>query len=506
MNITLNINKNNLKHEKNTIIPIADSRYISSSGRKLDVPFSLRLEMDKKPIEIICNRVVRILPLKRVVCYGEYNNQPVVIKIFLNPKKSERHSRREEKGINALANAGIKTPALLKKGVIRPDMLEVLVFKRIEPSIELSAAWEQAENNTQWKELLYKVSVIIADLHNEGLKQNDLHLNNFLMSDKNEIYTIDGDTIDTNQAGIPLNMAKSLDNLGLFFAQFYPEIDTLVPEVFRAYLKQRERSFNTGLLNSLYNRIKIRRAKRKKKYLKKIYRECSDYICYKSWKYFLVYNRDEHSEEMVSFLNNPDLFIKQGRMLKDGNSSTVVKVKINKRNFVVKRYNIKNFKHAMKRCLRHSRAWKSWENAHRLQLFGIHTPKPIALLERQWGPFRFKAYYIAEHIEGIDAYHLIHSGNKEVDLKKIVHRFGQLFKQLINTSISHGDFKATNFIPSNGKLFVIDLDAMHEYRLKGIFRRAINKDLKRFMQNWSDLPRVHKMFKEELSCLNYNSE
>lgn len=502
----MNINKNNSKREKDKIIPIADSRYISSSMRKLEVPFCLRLEMDKKPIEIICNRVVRILPLKRVVCYGEYNNQPVVIKIFLNPQKSERHSRREEEGINAMANAGIKTSALLIKGVIRPDRLAVLVFRRIELSIELSTAWEQAENNTQWKELLYKVSGIIADLHNKGLKQNDLHLNNFLMSDKNEIYTIDGDTIDTAQAGIPLNIAKSLDNLGLFFAQFYPRDDILVPEAFRAYLKQRGLSFNTALLNSLYNRIKIRRVKRKKNYLKKIYRECSDYICHKSWKYFIVYNRDEHSEEMVSFLDNPDIFIQQGRMLKDGNSSTVAIVKISNRNYVVKRYNIKNFKHAMKRILRHSRAWKSWKNAHRLKLLGIHTPKPIALLEKQWGPFRFKAYYVTEHIEGIDAYHLIHSGNKEVDLKKLVHLFGRLLEQLINALISHGDFKATNFIPSNGKLFVIDLDAMHEYRLKGRFLRAINKDLKRFMQNWSDLPRVHKMFKEEISFLNNNTE
>ena len=502
MNTTLNINKNNSKREKDKIIPIADSRYLSSSGRKLDVPFCLRLEMDKKPIEIICNRVVRILPLKRVVCYGEYNNQPVVIKIFLNPQKSERHSRREEKGINALANAGIKTPTLLIRGIIKPDMSSVLVFKRIEPSLELSTVWEQAENNTQCKELLCKASGIIADLHNKGLIQNDLHLNNFLMSDKNEIYTIDGDTIDTDQAGNPLSMAKSLDNLGLFFAQFYPEIDTLVPEVFRAYLKQRELPFNTGLLNSLYNKIKIRRAKREKNYLKKIFRECSDYICHKSWKYFLVYNRDEHSEEMVSFLENPDKFIKKGRMLKDGNSSTVVVVTINNRKYVVKRYNIKNFIHALKRCFRSTRAWKSWKNAHRLNMLGIDTPKPIALLEKRWGVLRCKAYFVTEYIEGTDAYHLIHSGKlKENALKIFADQFIKIFKQLINALITHGDFKATNFIPSEGKMYVIDLDALRTHHFKGKFQRALKKDLKRFMKNWKDLPGTYEMFDKKISDL-----
>ncbi|MBW1746795.1 MAG: hypothetical protein JRJ25_11240 [Deltaproteobacteria bacterium] len=85
---------------------------------------------------------------------------------------------------------------------------------------------------------------------------------------------------------------------------------------------------------------------------------------------------------------DPDSVIDSSRLLKEGNSSTVALAEVNGKLLVIKRYNIKNFIHALKRYLRNTRAWTSWRNAHRLELLGIPTPKPIAFLERRWGPFR----------------------------------------------------------------------------------------------------------------------
>jgi tRNA A-37 threonylcarbamoyl transferase component Bud32 len=180
----------------------------------------------------------------------------------------------------------------------------------------------------------------------------------------------------------------------------------------------------------------------------------------------------------------------------------VALVEVDGQRLVVKRYNIKNTWHGLRRCPRSSRAWNSWRNAHRLTLLGISTPKPIALLEKRWGPFRSKAYFITEYVDGIDVYHLLHSDKgKEIQHRDLVKQFGELLQQFANAFISHGDFKATNFIFSAGKLIVTDLDAMHEHRFAMKFRREFRRDCKRLMKNWTDLPKIYKIFRDQLKNL-----
>ncbi len=107
------------------------------------------------------------------------------------------------KGINAVANAGIKTPALLLQGNLQQGDIPVLVFQRIMPALNPHEVFDMAETDEKRSELLKRIAVVIAEQHEAGLKQKDLHLGNFLLSD-NDIYTIDGDTVDTRQMGTPL--------------------------------------------------------------------------------------------------------------------------------------------------------------------------------------------------------------------------------------------------------------------------------------------------------------
>jgi serine/threonine-protein kinase RIO1 len=88
---------------------------------------------------------------------------------------------------------------------------------------------------------------------------------------------------------------------------------------------------------------------------------------------------------------------------------------------------------------------------------------------------------------------------KDINQKGIIKLAGDLLRMLAGASISHGDFKATNFILSNGKLFVIDLDAMREHRFRWRFRRAFRRDLKRLVQNWADRPEIEKMFLDQIN-------
>ena len=216
----------------------------------------------------------------------------------------------------------------------------------------------------------------------------------------------------------------------------------------------------------------------------------------------MVCDRDFHNEAMARFLDDPELVIDASRLLKDGNTSTVALVEVGGQRLVVKRYNIKNPWHALNRSLRPSRAWVSWRNAHRLALLGIPTPKPIAFLEKRWGPFRSRAYFIMEYVDGIDAYHLLHSDTaKEINREGFVKRFGKLLQLFADASISHGDFKATNFIVADEGLFIIDVDGMCEHRLRWRFRRAFRRDCKRLIKNWTDLPEVAMGFRNQLANL-----
>jgi tRNA A-37 threonylcarbamoyl transferase component Bud32 len=480
------------------VIPIVDSQYLRSAGREVKVPFRVKLKCNDLHAELICSQVLRVLPVKRLVCFGEWNGRQVVAKFFMDPKSAKRHCAREERGLTSLIDAGIKTPALLFKGMLPPDGTPVLGLQRIMPAQDLLTAWERAGSSDLRAGLLGRAAALIAEQHEAGLKQDDPHLKNFLWAE-DDLFTIDGDAVNTRYMGKPLAIPESLENLGLFFAQFYPRFDGLVPGAFRLYAEKRTWPVDDDLSARLFKIVFSQRNSRKRAYLKKTYRECSAFVCQRAWNRFMVCDRAFYDEAMVRFLADPDHIMNSGRVLKKGNTSTVTMVEINGQNMVVKRYNIKNTRHAFKRSFRNSRAWISWRNAHRLASIGIPTPRPIALVEKRLGPFRSTAYFITEYVDGIDAYSLFHSDRaSEINPESIVTLFGQLFRLLAVTYISHGDSKATNYIVAGSELSITDLDSMREHLSKKLFRRAFTRDLDRFMRNWADLPEMEKMFREEL--------
>ena len=466
------------------------------------VPFRLQVEFDGAIIELICSRVLRVLPGKRLICFGEWNGQHVLVKIFLNMRRGKHHCAREERGVRALQNSGIKTPELMFKGVLMPDSTPVLGFQRIIPARNLAEAWKQGEDGGQCSGMMIRVVALIADQHKAGLKQEDLHPGNFLLSE-DDIYTIDGGAIDARQMGKSLSQENSLKNLGLFFAQFFPRFDHLIPEIFHVYIEKRGWSTQRGLFPRLMKEVRYFRNQRKSQYLKKVYRECSAFVCKKTWCRFMVCDRRFYDESMARFLDAPDTVIESGRLLKDGNSSTVALVEVGGERMVVKRYNIKNARHALKRCPRRSRAWVSWRNAHLLLFLGIRTPKPIVFFENRWGPLRSRAYFVTEYVDGIDAYDLFRSdGTMENDREGLLEQFGELLQLLADASISHGDFKATNFIVAREGLFLTDLDGMREHRSRSQFRPVFRRDCERLMKNWEGLTELTQQFRNRLSSLD----
>ncbi|MBW2363620.1 MAG: hypothetical protein JRF25_00825, partial [Deltaproteobacteria bacterium] len=452
------------------MIPFADSKYLRSSDYDIKVPFRSILESGAESVELVCTHIARILPGKRLVCFGDLDGQQVVAKFFLDSGGAKRHSARELRGVKAFKTAKIKTPELLFKGRQGPENLPVLCFRRIVPSEDLFEAWERQTDDEQRIRLLSRAVAVVADQHKAGLKQNDLHRENFLLSGE-DIYSIDGDAVDVRKMGKPLLKKGSLKNLALFFTHLYPHREQLIKDIFKVYAEKRGWELTDRLYNQLIEEIRRKKNQRKNEYLKKTYRECTEFVCHKKWSRFMVCSRDNYSQNMSKLLNDPDPYMGSGELLKAGNTATLALVTVDGRDVVIKRYNIKNFLHGFRRFFRPSRAWVSWRNAHLLTYMNIPTPKPIAFMERRWGPFRKSAYFITEYAQGLPLNHVFgRQSTHTLDIDAIVEKVGVIIQSLVDQMIGHGDTKASNFIVSEDDIKIVDLDVMKEYTCKWKFR------------------------------------
>jgi len=483
-------------------IPVQNTDFISA-GHNIQTPFSVILSTESSNQEVKCSRVLRNLPGKRLVCAAETGGQKVVAKFFTDPKKGKMHCRREEQGLSAFAKAGINTSELIFRAAIDPEGgRPVLVFRMFEDATDFTVAWERAQTDSRRMYLLKMLASTTALIHEAGLIHNDAHPGNFMVSG-DLLYAIDGASVKVPNRGRALSPSRSVKNLAAVFSQFEPCFDHLFAEAFTAYTEKRKYPKSLSHANLLKKQIRIQRKKREKKYLKKIYRQSSAQVCSRGWDHFVVCKRNGHTRAMARLLEDPDRFISEGKLLKKGNSSTVAVLKVDGRSLVVKRYNIKSFGHALSRCFRPSRAWRSWKNAHRLLMLGIATPQPVGLLEKRFGPLRSKAYFITEYSPGLDAYGWFHSsGGKKPDVYCVIRQFGHILQIFYEHLIVHGDFKATNFIlTENNRIVVIDLDAMRCHtRMGWYFHRQFARDCQRLMQNWSDIPEVSDLFYQEIEA------
>ena len=172
--------------------------------------------------------------------------------------------------------------------------------------------------------------------------------------------------------------------------------------------------------------------------------------------------------------------------LKEGNSATLALVPGKGRDLVIKRYNVKDWRHGLRRAPRPSRAWISWQGANVLAHLGLPTPRALGLREERWGPLRRVAYLITEASEGVPLEAWVNARGEVPVPGWLDQALLELLSALDAAGLSHGDLKASNFLveESRRRLLLIDLDAMRLHRCRHRQRRARQRDLRRFLANW----------------------
>lgn len=469
---------------------IKDGKELRAATFGFSESFVLRLQ-DQDELRI--NNILRIIPGRRMVVAGMWQNKRVVAKLFFDKRHAERHTQSEIAGINLLKERNIPSPALFQQTKSHDGHAFVLISEYLRADIDLMQAWQQHNIRDELMPLLKMLVVEIATQHVFGLEQRDLHLNNFLFAN-NVIYTIDGAQIELHNIILPKK--QSMQNLALLLSQLGVDADKYQAELFECYINARGWIEKPTDLRDLFFMIDMWSSERWQKFERKIFRHSTSFHRVAHWYGESVCDRSYYQSELISLLKYPEHAFSHpdAVLLKNGRSATVIKLNLNGRDVVIKRYNIKNIWHWLRRCFRTTRAKKCWRIAQKLRLFGINTARPIAYIENRFLGLSGTSYFITENVVGDNVSDYLQKAN-EAQQAKIINDIGLMFTSLKKMAVTHGDLKATNLlINTDEEPVLIDLDGAHEHRTLSSLQRTTRKEWQRFLRNFDGASLILEKF------------
>lgn len=336
-------------------------------------------------------KLLRVVPDKRLVLAGQWQTIPAVAKLFLQTDAIDK-VQREKKGLIALENAQIKTPKILHIEWTEERDAYVILFEYLENAVTFSQLWSNTKPEQKY-DLLKSLIEITAKLHRNGLYQEDCHLENYLY-ENNEITVLDGATVVKKSKS--LTVKSSLDNLAVLMAQFNQPFDDYLPKIYDHYIQCRDWPKTTNQYQWFLIRINKWRKYRENIYLKKTLRTCTAFIADETWEYLCVWDRNYDSPQVRLLLQTPNiLFYRRPEEIFSEENYDATASTVHESNLVVRRYEL-NFWQKIKYIFFTTPARKDWLNLQRQQFIGMPTIKPIALIEYRWGIIPKVGYLIIE--------------------------------------------------------------------------------------------------------------
>lgn len=464
---------------------------------RVSTPFQLVLDNGG---QLICEEILRFLPGKRLVAFGVWEERAVAIKLFFERGKVKRHIERELNGIKILNVTKTPTPKLLYHTSCRQQKIQILIFEKISDARCLGELWQNQDSVSDLETVMKNITIELATQHVLGVEQKDLNLKNFLIGEQH-IYTLDGGSIIQHPA--VMEKTSSLNHLALFFAQLGIRSEALQALLFQTYIQARGWLLKKNDRRFLEKVFREHIEKRWKHYSQKIFRNSTQFARENHFGSLVLYDRQYYSNEFEAFFKNPESVFPKSTPLKMGRSSTVVKVTIDNTEYVIKRYNIKNIFHYLRRCLRPSRAANAWSISQRLRLFTIATPKPVAFIEKRFLGLRNTSYFVMEYSTGIraDQFFSNYRGDNAY-IEQVAQRIVELFSNLAKLSLTHGDLKATNILIEQDQPVILDFDGVIEHPNRRALSVAFKKEMRRFMKNWENMPSVYCLFERLIADIS----
>ena len=474
-----------------------------------DQTFQLELDGGER---LSVEKVVRLVPKRRMVVFGSWNGRQVAAKLFLDQRRFVEQARKDANGIHILQNNKIPTPELLYHGMTKDGKVGVLLFERLLSVVSLQQLWEEKTDLDQLYAVLNAVIVELATQHVLGIVQRDLHLKNFLIAgyplvedvvtnkpDNLKVFTLDGAQIE--QKPVRLDKNASMENVALLLSQLGVGHEEWQALLFKSYAKARGWLLKGEDYTELFNWLEKWKSLRWKKYSQKIFRDSTQHAALQNWQSLAVYDRKAAQREFLAFLRDPEsVFQTAPTYLKKGNSATVIRVRLDGRDLVIKRYNLKSLWHRLRRLFRHTRAWNAWRIAKKMELFGVATAKPVGFLEHRIGAFRGVSYFVSEYAGDYHAGEFFKRyANNAIVTNAMVQKIASLLKNVARIDLTHGDLKITNILVNKSvEPILIDLDGTEEHYSATLANYQWRRELQRFMENFVESPQIGDLFKEEL--------
>ncbi|MEC8860596.1 MAG: lipopolysaccharide core heptose(I) kinase RfaP [Pseudomonadota bacterium] len=436
-------------------------------------------------------------------------------------------ARTEWRAIMHLTELGVptmKVAAFGERGVNPAQRESFLITDEIAPSISLETYCEQWSSDRpprhyRWQ-LIRAVADIARRMHGSGMCHRDFYLCHFLLSCRQDgSVATDAapvlSVIDLHRALIRPALSRRWivkDIAGLYFSSEPAGLSrTDCFRFIRDYTGQspakalrEDADFWRQVIIKAGRVARRDRLKPLRRMVSTLYRDGPDIARQQDFGRVALFHRSDDCAALQQFIADPDAAIADGKLLKDGDSTTVVRLPWGGKTCVVKRYNLRNPGYLLRRLFRPSRAWYCWRNAHWLQQMGLNTPRPVLMLEHRWGPLRGVAYFVTEISEGTDVLSML-SQDVECEVwTEVLRQFRRLFATMKQYRMIHGDMKASNFLyhqdEQGGKLITLDLDAMRREGLATRFHRYFERDVERFLANWRDKPTEQQAVRSQLGA------
>ena len=433
-----------------------------------------------------------------------------IFKNLLQIKTPVIGAQREYDALNLLKNNSINCPEVKgfgKKGINPANSSSFLITEELYETISLEDFFLEGHYKKltlkQKIILIQKVAVLVKKMHHSGLNHRDLYLCHIHI--KNDLDFIEPQLhlIDLHRAQIRSKVPRRWvvkDLGGLFhscfqfglserdfyrFMMIYYDcslrtlisgyghiLEKIISRAFRMYLKP--------ALGELSKKNSLRTDENPSQ-LKNKYGKC-------------FVDKEFDFKSVAPYINDENLLIKDGEVIKNEAGHLVVRVKKEDRIFYVKKYRIKNIFHRITRLLKKTRAYNSCISTLWLNAAGIKTAKVLLLFEGKGTLGARESFLVTEEIDG-DRLDDFLEKNLDYDLSNDIEVF---FKRMKWIQFSHGDAKTSNFFFNENGLVTFDLDSSSRKYSKLTYRRAISRDKNRILRSLKIHSRLYLKLQKSL--------
>jgi tRNA A-37 threonylcarbamoyl transferase component Bud32 len=444
----------------------------------IEPPFQLLIKnscSNNRQESLRCLALLRAISGRRRVYDALWNNREVIVKVFPHKISANRHLKREWRGLCLLRERGLNAPEPLFFGKTVDGSL-VVVMEKITDSSTAIDVFNKATSPAAKLNLLILACKELAKQHSKGVLQKDLHLGNFLLQGEN-LFTVD----PAQMCFLPrqANRSESIPQLALLASALAEEDVEGVKSLCEEYAAARSWKFSPADMTAFWKKLAAHGKRIIKKGLSKCLRTNKRHIRLTKYGYRAVAERDFFEKvDFAWLLQNVDDLMRDGQILKDGNTCFVSRINLAGKEIVVKRYNYKGFIHSVRHTLKRSRARRNWLHAHRLGMLNIPTAAPLAFIEKRKLMIVCKSYFITEYIPGRKLDDFLQDDDVRRELRmSTVKTVEELLNKLSRHRISHGDTKRSNILILENKPFIIDLDSMTAHKSNWLLKIRRKKDM-----------------------------